>query len=590
MKFASLRAQFAFKGGDVNGAINLFFDNLATLLAIIFNLNLILRNFYDEDLMDKVNSPDPDLAKEMELVTETIDDIIFRKSIPGLAMTMVFGNIYYSVMGARLGAKLGREAGQTTALPYGVNTPGAFAFLFGVIAPAVGVALGNLGCEDLPFTTPEEAQVVAQCWSDVATAGWSAGVVANFVVGLISFGLGFLGPLILKVTPVPALLTSLAGIGFAFLGINQLSATFQDPLSGLLPLFLTMVLYYGEVSVGRVPKSLLIVAVGTILAWADGVTNTETLKQASELVAPYGVSTGLSAFDAFSTIVDNIGTIIPVAFAAASNTLMNVLSAKKAGDDYGAVETMLSDAFGTIVGAFFGTPFGTSVYIGHPAYKKMGAGVAYSFLNCIVFFFFAIFGIFSVVSAVIPTLAVAPLLLFVGLMIVQEAFDSGPTRHYPGIIVGMIPSVVDLMLNSGASSDRATNFVGLQAIQPSAILLSMFLAAISIYSIDRKFLNAFGWSLAAAFAAAIGLLHQPAVSFEDWTTPKFGTDANLPWRYMVGWLLVAVLMLSLHFLQKKDLVDPIIEGENIFEEEEEEVKEKPQIGVEEENETPPLAV
>merc|ERR1712209_335323 len=101
----------------------------------------------------------------------------------------------------------------------------------------------------------------------------------------------------------------------------------------------------------------------------------DDLKAASDLVKPYGISTGFAAFDSFSTVSDNIGIILPIAFAAATGTLMNVISAKKAGDSYGPVETMVSDGVGTIIAALFGTPFGTSVYIGHPAYKKMGAGI-----------------------------------------------------------------------------------------------------------------------------------------------------------------------------------------------------------------------
>ncbi len=550
MNLKALTSQFVFKRGDVNGAVNLFFDNLATLISIIFLLNVLLRS---DDLNEKLK--DPTLGGELGSVKETIDDIIFVKTVPGLAMTMVFGNFYYTIMGLRVGAAEGREPGTITALPYGVNTPAAFVFLFGVILPAyLGAAAP---CEDLPFTTPEEAQVVGQCYSDAALYAWKAGVVANFMVGVISVVLGFVGPLLLKVTPISALLVSLAGIGFAFLGIQQVAYSFKDPVSGLLPLFMMFVFFFGDVSMGMIPKSLVIVTLGTVIAWADGVQSVDALKEAAELVQVYGLSTGFSAFDSFSSLGDSIGTVLPIAFAAASNTLMNVISAKKAGDSYGPVETMVSDGVGTIIAAFFGTPFGTSVYIGHPAYKKMGAGVAYSIVNCTVYFFFAIFGIFSVVNAVIPPLAVAPILLFVGLTITQEAFESGPVRHYPGIVFGLIPSVVDLMLNKGASDGY-----GYIALKPSAIMLSMFFAAIAIYSTDRKFLHGGVWSVAAAILSAFGLLHQESASLDVWNTaPQGGTDANTAWRYMLGWLLVAVFMFFMYVLQRKEWVQAEIEDD-----------------------------
>jgi AGZA family xanthine/uracil permease-like MFS transporter len=317
------------------------------------------------------------------------------------------------------------------------------------------------------------------------------------------------------------------------------------------------------VDLGILPKSLVVVVIGTALAWIDGVQTIENLENAADLVKPYGLSTGFSAFDSFSTLSDTIGTVLPVAFAAASGTLMNVISAKKAGDSYGPVETMVSDGVGTIIAAFFGTPFGTSVYIGHPAYKKMGAGIAYSIVNCVVYFFFAIFGVFSVCAGLIPQLAVAPLLLFVGLTITQEAFESGPVRHYPGIVFGLIPSVVDLMITNGANVSY-----GFLALQPAAILLSTVFAAIAIYCTDRKFLAAAGWSVGASILSFIGLLHQQfGATLEEFKAAPFnGTEANTPWRYSVAWLTVAGFMMIMFALQKVGKVEPEIEDEEVDQE------------------------
>ena len=47
---------------------------------------------------------------------------------------MVFGNVYYAWMGCRLALKEGRN--DVTCNPYGINTPGAFAFVFGIMVPA----------------------------------------------------------------------------------------------------------------------------------------------------------------------------------------------------------------------------------------------------------------------------------------------------------------------------------------------------------------------------------------------------------------------------------------------------------------------
>jgi len=65
MNLKALKSQFVFKRGDVNGAVNLFFDNLATLISIIFLLNVLLRS---DDLYAKL--ADPILGGELGSVKE----------------------------------------------------------------------------------------------------------------------------------------------------------------------------------------------------------------------------------------------------------------------------------------------------------------------------------------------------------------------------------------------------------------------------------------------------------------------------------------------------------------------------------------
>lgn len=42
---------------------------------------------------------------------------------------------------------------------------------------------------------------------------------------------------------------------------------------------------------------------------------------------------------------------------------------------------MIVDGIGTMIASFFGSPFGTVIYIGHPAHKRSGAKVGYSLAN-----------------------------------------------------------------------------------------------------------------------------------------------------------------------------------------------------------------
>src|SRR5699024_6939387 len=62
-------------------------------------------------------------------------DIVYGKVIPGAAIAVLFGNLYYSHMAKKLAEKEGRT--DVTALSYGISTPVMFVYLFGVLKPAL---------------------------------------------------------------------------------------------------------------------------------------------------------------------------------------------------------------------------------------------------------------------------------------------------------------------------------------------------------------------------------------------------------------------------------------------------------------------
>lgn len=612
----SIREQFVFRRGDANGVVQLFFDNLATLLAVIFFLGITLRGFQ----LSVPSAALREFPQELASLDGKINEIIFQRCIPGLGVTMVFGNLYYSFMGARLGAKENRM-GDVTALPYGINTPGAFAFLFSIIGP---VAISYLfshslsdgsGClvgpdgkfwgVNIDITDATIAAEFRKCWESAAEAAWRAGVVSNFVAGLVSILLGLAGNQVLKVTPTVALLTSLAGIGFVFLGFVQISQSYTEPLAGLLPLYVMIAAYFADVDFGPVPKSLVVAAVGCVLGWADGVKTGADVQASVANVKAWGLSTGFSALGDWEQVGDYLGTTLPVAVAAAAGTLMNVISARKAGDKYGVRETMVSDGFGTLIGALFGTPFGTSVYIGHPAYKKMGAGIMYSVLNCVIFFLCSLFGIFALISAIVPQLAVSPLILFVGLMICQEALREAKVRHFPAFIIGLMPSVQDWASVSGLSYGAVggVQYFGFLSMGKSALLLALVSTTMTVFITDRRFLAATAWTLFAAGLSAFGFLHQDSAAvskaaFENgsWLEPQSmycvaeadvkqvnntcptgyspcftgkgeagcAFDATTKLRFMGGYLLVATFLALLAVLQHRGLVRPAEQDDSLM--------------------------
>lgn len=88
-----------FKAEDVDGFFALFQNNLANFAVISIT-------------MIELGYP---------------AGIVFGRVIPGAAIAVLFGNLYYSRMARQLAEKEGRE--DVTALSYGISTPVMFIYL-----------------------------------------------------------------------------------------------------------------------------------------------------------------------------------------------------------------------------------------------------------------------------------------------------------------------------------------------------------------------------------------------------------------------------------------------------------------------------
>lgn len=199
-----------------------------------------------------------------------MNEYIWGKIVPGIGITLVVGNVYYTWQAIRMSIRCGR---QYTAQPYGLNTPGAFAFIFNIIF-AVFFASGG---GDAGFIK-----------------GYDISLAANFVTGLISMVLGAFGMLILKVVPPAALLVPIAGVGFAFLGLEQITNSIAAPIVGYNCILWVFLGWYCGIRVGykdyRIPEAMQVILVGIILGWATGLNQGSTTQEAAKLVKWWGPS------------------------------------------------------------------------------------------------------------------------------------------------------------------------------------------------------------------------------------------------------------------------------------------------------------
>jgi AGZA family xanthine/uracil permease-like MFS transporter len=136
--------------------------------------------------------------------------------------------------------------------------------------------------------------------------------------------------------------------------------------------------------------------------------------------------------------------LIPIEIYNFFESIGNVKSAQTAGDNYNMRTSVWVDGLGTCVGALFGSPFPTTIYLGHPAYKQMGARTSYAFTTGLLLWFASLIGLFAFLQHFIPAAGVAPLLVFVGIVMCQYAFQSAPA-YGAAIAIALVPHIADLL-------------------------------------------------------------------------------------------------------------------------------------------------
>lgn len=443
-------------------------------------------------------------------------ELIYGRILPGVAISFLVGNLFYAWQARQLARREGRT--DVTALPYGISTPGLFAHVFLVMLPAKQLA-------------------IAQGLPDPERFAWHAGLVACFLGGLLEFGGAFVAERIRRHTPVAAMLATLGGVGLGFLGLAFLFQAFAAPVVGLVMLVLVFVVFFGRVKFrGGLPATLVLLAVGTAIAWATGLAPVGG--PAAEPLAhvrfyfPWPVPGELWAAFSGGHILAYLSVVIPIGLLGVLASLQNIESAAAAGDRYPATPSLVVSGLGTLAAAVFGSPFPTSIYIGHPAWKKLGARAGYSALNGVFITLVCLTGTMAALTWLIPAEAGIAIILWIGTIIAAQAFEVTEKKYYPAVIVGVFPAlaawvmlVVKTSLGAGgvvldANLVRAAHAGGAYlgggfALEQGFLYSAMIWSATVVCIIDRAWLRAAGWCAAGSVLALVGLMHAYALNGRD---------------------------------------------------------------------------
>ena len=446
------------------------------------------------------------LTALLRFVLKMPDGLVFGRILPAVGLMMFLSTGYYAFLAYRLAKKTGRT--DVCALPSGISVPHMFIVTFVVMMP-IGIKTGD------------------------PMMAWFAGLTWVFVQSFVLMAGGFIAPIIRKITPRAALLGTLAGVSITFISMAPSLQMFMTPLIGIVCFGIILLNWFGGVKYGKIPAGLVAIAAGALIAWGATAFGFKiggmTTSALAASFASFGFHVPLPAFshvfDGFQFIGIILVTAIPFGIYDLVEAMDNVESASAAGDSYPTTRVLTADGVVSLIGCLMGNPFINAVYIGHPGWKAMGGRIGYSAATGVMVILLCWFGTISVISAIIPTVAILPILLYIGMLIGSQAFQETPKRHAPAIILAIVPSIANwglTMINNALASagvfsvsdDLAGNMLnngifykGLESLGGGSTLGGLILGATAVCIIDRQLMKAAGFASAGAILTFFGLMH-----------------------------------------------------------------------------------
>ncbi|MGM9999359.1 MAG: hypothetical protein ACI38Q_08265 [Candidatus Bruticola sp.] len=530
---------FAF--GDLNGFFGVMFDNMTVLAFLAY----ILTGIFGMPA-----------------------DIVYTRIFPGTAFGVLVGDFVYTWLAFKQAKRQNKDV---TAMPLGLDTPSTIGIAFTILGPAF-VGYTNAGMAP----------------HDAAMQTWYVGMAAMFYCGLFKVACSFFGNWLSKVIPAAGLMGSLAGVGIALLGVVPIIEIMNAPLVGLVAMGLV---FYNMVAKIRLPFNapgvLVAVILGTILYYIFGPVGLA----GQNFQTPGAVAIGFSlpyptlGFTAgLADAVNYLPVIIPFAILTVVGGINVTESARLAGDNYDTREILMIDACSTIFAGLCGAVAQTTPYIGQPAFKKMGCRSGYTVLTGAVVGICGMMGVIQFIVDAIPTAALAPILCFVGLEIVAQAFSCCPQAHFPAVAFAFIPNIARVMAIKGNYSDNGVfdNLLNTLAVEPGRylnekllipalgngfILTAMLWGAFFAFMIDRQLRKCSLFLFILSVLSFFGVIHSVNPSgfmYLPWNLPEVAQA--VPYQFALGYFILGAVILALYFT-KDSLLSTEVEESNTAAEE-----------------------
>ena len=500
-----------FVAGDLNAFFALAFDNVANLVILA---GILIGGFG----MPKA--------------------IVLFRMVPGTAIGVLIGDLIYTLMAYRLARRSGRD--DVTAMPLGLNAPSIFGMSFGVLGPAYAVT-GD------------------------ALLTWKIGMAITVLLGIFKIVLSFAGNAVRRVVPRAALLGSIGGAGLALIALLPMLKIAADPIPGLLGFAIILIALVGNVRMPwGLPGALVSALAGLAAHWLLQAAHFASPIMAAGPSASAGLHVavpwptlaflgGLSAAWAYLPIA------LPFSLATVVGGIDNTESAAAAGDEYDTRAILLTEGFCTLAAGLCGGVVESTPYIGHPAYKAMGARSGYAIATALFIGAGGIVGFLPWFVDWIPAAAVAPILVYIGIEVIAQAFLASPHRHGAAVAVAVLPSLaflIAIQTNSalgaaGANLSKLTGEVG-ESLRSVNLLGNGFIISALVWGaataelIDRRYLRSAGFLLCGAVLSLFGVIHSPAAQGTfvlPWKEPS-----HLPLQFALAYVAAAVTVFAARWM------------------------------------------
>jgi AGZA family xanthine/uracil permease-like MFS transporter len=454
-------------------------------------------------------------------------DLVLMRMIPGTALGVLCGDVVYTWLAVRLNRRTGRS--DATAMPLGLDTPSTIGIAYAVLGPAY------LATSD-------------------AVLAWKIGMANLFLIGIVKVGTSFIGSMVQRIIPPAGLLGSIAGIGLLFLGFLPLIEIFNLPIVGMVALGLMFYVLAGKMELPfRLPGILVAVVLGSLLYNMLGlggyVADYQPPLRELQFCLPH---IGSGFFSALPETVKYLPLAIPFGIITIIGGINNTESARRAGDCYRARSILLTEAFSTLIAAFFGGVAQTTPYIGHPAYKKMGATTWYTLATGLFIGLGAMAGLMTPLIGLIPKAVLAPIFIFIGFEIISLSYAVVPHQQSAAVTVTFLPTIANLVhmiLGQFLSQSRISPealplnlkklYQTLTILDNGFILTAMLWGGLLSALISKRPRSCAGYAIACGALTLCGLMHsisQTGEVYLPWCMP-----GHLHWEVASAYFILSVL-------------------------------------------------